>query len=156
MSAARTIKAVDAFENGNFDLSSRLPISAPDHFRLEGFEDAFDGCGVITVALPARGCCQAVFSQDFLIVMRTVLAAAISVVNTAFGWPAQGNGHVQGTVRQVLLQPVVDRPTYHPPRMQVQERAIERHWSQDNGERQIDQPSRVRMQLISPAHFWFG
>ena len=113
MSAARIVKAVDVFEKGNFGLSSRLPISAPDHFRLEGFEEAFDGCVVITVALPAQGCCQAVFSQDFLIVMRTVLAAAIRVLNTAFGWPAQGNGHVQGTDRQVLFHPVADRPTYH-------------------------------------------
>jgi hypothetical protein len=121
MSAARVVEAVDVFENGDFDLSSCLPVSAPDHFSLEGFEKALN-CGVvITIALAAHGCCQTMFSQDFLIVMGTVLAAAIRVMNTAFWWPAQRNGHVQGTDREIFLHPVADGPTYHPAGMQVED-----------------------------------
>ena len=61
------------------------------------------------------------FSQDFLIVVRIVLAASIRMMNAALGWPAQGYRHVQGTDRQVFLHPVADGPTDHPARMQVED-----------------------------------
>ena len=53
-------------------------------------------------------------SQDFLIVVRTVLAASIRMMNASLGRPTQGDGHVQRADRQVLLHPVADGPTYHP------------------------------------------
>ena len=53
--------------------------------------------------------------------VETALAATIRVVNAALGWPAQGDGHVQGTDRQVLLHPIADRPPDHPARMQVED-----------------------------------
>ena len=111
MPTAWIVEAVDVFENGNFDLSAGLPVSAPNHFCLERFEKALN-CGVvIAVTLSAHGCCQTMLSQDLLIVMGTVLAAAIRVMNAALRWPTQGNRHVQGTDRQVLLHPVADGPT---------------------------------------------
>ena len=57
----------------DFDLSSRLPVAAPDHFGLEGFEETFDGCVIVAVSFSAHGCFEAMFSQDFLTVMGTVL-----------------------------------------------------------------------------------
>ncbi len=69
MSTAWIVEAVDVFEDGDFDLSSCLPVSAPDHFGFEGFEKAFDSCVVIAISLSAHGCCQTVFSKDLLIVM---------------------------------------------------------------------------------------
>jgi|GEM_PF-4496553 len=42
------------------------------------------------------------------------------------------------------------------PQMQVEERAIVRHWSKDNGERQIQPPLTGPNVLMSPAHFWLG
>jgi hypothetical protein len=38
MPTARIVEAVDVFENGDFDLSAGLSVSAPDHFGFEGFE----------------------------------------------------------------------------------------------------------------------
>ena len=67
MSAAGVIEAVDVFEKGNFDLPAGLPVSAPNHFRLEGFEKALDGSIVIAVTFAAHRCRQAVFAQDFLV-----------------------------------------------------------------------------------------
>ena len=146
MSAARVVEAVDVFrcpamvclqtmreEEGNFDLPAGPPVSAPDHFRLEGFEKSLN-CGiVIAVTFAAHRCRQTMFSQDLLIVMGTVLAArcpatvclqtvrgAIRVMNVAFRRSAQRNGHVQGTDREVFLHPVADGPTYHPARMQIE------------------------------------
>ena len=121
MSAARVVESVDVFEEGNCDLPAGLPVSAPDHFRLEGFEKALDRCVVIAVPFAAHRRCQAVFAQDFLVVVRTVLAATIRVMDASLGWLAQGDGHVQGTDRQVLLHPVADRPPDHPAGMQVED-----------------------------------
>lgn len=50
MSAAWVVEAVDVFEDGNFDVSTGLPVPAPDQFGLEGFEETFDGCVIIAIA----------------------------------------------------------------------------------------------------------
>lgn len=61
MSAAGIIEAVDVFEEGDFDLPTRLPVLPPDQFGLQRFGKAFDGGIVVTVALaahplPGSGC----------------------------------------------------------------------------------------------------
>lgn len=60
-------------------------------------------------------------AQDFLVIVGTVLAAPVGVVNAALWGPAQGNSHVQGADRQVFLHPVADGPTDHPAGMKVQD-----------------------------------
>lgn len=60
-------------------------------------------------------------AQDLLIIMRTILAATVSVMDTAFWWRSECNGHVQSSDRQVTLHPVTDRPANHAPRMQVED-----------------------------------
>ena len=54
------------------------------------------------------------FSQGFLLVVGTVLAAAIRAVNAALGWPRQGDGHVEGADRQILFHPIADGPYCYP------------------------------------------
>ena len=61
------------------------------------------------------------FSEDLLIVMRTVLTAAIRVVNAALGWPAQGDGHIESADYHVFLHQVADGPANHPARMQIKD-----------------------------------
>ena len=56
----------------------------PDQFSLDGFEERFDGSVVVTIALPAHRYFEAVLAQDLLIIMRTILAAAIRVLDAAF------------------------------------------------------------------------
>ena len=51
---------------------------------------------------------------------RTILATSIRVMNASLGWPAQGNGHVQGADRQALLHAIADGPADHPARMQIE------------------------------------
>ena len=115
MSAARIVEAVDVFEEGDFDLSAGRPVAAPDHFGLEGFEKALDGGVIIAIAFAAHRCRQAMFAQDFLVVVRTVLAAPVAMMNASLWWSSQGDGHVQGADRQVLLHAVADGPSDHPP-----------------------------------------
>lgn len=72
MSAAEVIESVDVFEEGNFDLPAGLPVSAPNHFRLKGFEKALDS-SVVAISLSTHGRGQAVVPHNFLVVMGTVL-----------------------------------------------------------------------------------
>ena len=135
MPAARVVEAGDVIrcpamvclqtmrgEEGDFDPSAGLPVSVPDHFGLEGIEKALDGCprhwartngtpgAIIAVAFSTHGRRQAVFSQDFLVIVCAVLATAIRVVNAVLWGPAQGNRHVQGTDRQIIFHPIADGP----------------------------------------------
>lgn len=49
--------------------------------------------------------------QNLLIVMRTVLAAAVAVENATTGWRSQGNGHLQRPDRQTTFHAITDGPT---------------------------------------------
>ena len=60
------------------------------------------------------------FAQDLLVIMRTILAASVAVMDASLRWPAQGDRHVQGADRQVFLHTVADGPTDHPTGMEVQ------------------------------------
>ena len=42
-------------------------------------------------------------------------------MDAALRWPAQGNGHVQGSDRQVALHPTADGPADDAPRMQIKD-----------------------------------
>ena len=60
-------------------------------------------------------------AQDLLIVMRTVLTAAIAVEDAALWWGPEGNGHLQCPDRQVAFHTVADSPADHATGMQVQD-----------------------------------
>ena len=60
-------------------------------------------------------------TQDLLVVVRTVLAAAVAVEDAAARRGAQGDGHLQRPDRQIPLHAVADGPTDDAPRMQVQD-----------------------------------
>lgn len=85
MPTARVTKAVDVLEYGGFGLAAGLPPAAPDQVSLDGFEECVDRCMVVEVALAAHGYLKAVLAQDFLVVVRTVLAAAIAVEDATLG-----------------------------------------------------------------------
>ena len=73
MPAARVIKAVDVFEYCDLNSATGLPRMPPDQFRLDGFEESFHRCIVITITLATHGYFEAMLAQDFLVVMRTIL-----------------------------------------------------------------------------------
>ena len=58
-------------------------------------------------------------AQDFLVVVRAVLAAAIGMVNAALRWPPQRYRHVQCPDGQIAFHAIADCPADHPPRMQI-------------------------------------
>lgn len=69
MPAMRVIRAVDVLEDGGFGLSTGVPHAAPDHLCLDVFEEGFDTCIVIAIALAAHRRFEVMLAQDLLIVV---------------------------------------------------------------------------------------
>ena len=60
-------------------------------------------------------------AQDLLIIVRTILAATVRVMNTAFRRCPECNRHLQRPDRQVPFHAIAYSPTNDTPRMQVQD-----------------------------------
>ena len=60
-------------------------------------------------------------AQDLLIVVRTVLAAAIAVEDASLGRRSEGDGHIYCPDRQIALHAVGDGPADHAAGMQIQD-----------------------------------
>ena len=90
MAAAGVIKAVDVLEDGRLRLPTRFPRPAPDQLGLDGLEECLDGGVVIAIALAAHRYLEAVFAQDFLVVVGAVL-----------GSTGQRNGSFEGISRRL-------------------------------------------------------
>ena len=115
MAATWIVEAVDVFEDCHLSLPAGFPCIAPDQFRFDVFEERLNSRIVIAISLSTHGHFEAVLSQDFLIVVRTILRPAIRVMDAALWRRSEGYGHVQCPDRQVPLHPVAHRPTDHAP-----------------------------------------
>lgn len=60
-------------------------------------------------------------AQDLLVVMEKILAAAVRMVSTNSGLPAQSYGHFNRPDRKVALHSVVDDPNNDTSRMQIED-----------------------------------
>jgi len=121
MPTARIIEAVDVLEDGGFDLATCFPRPAPDQFGLDGFEEGLNRGVIVAIALAAHRHLEPMLAQELLIVVRTVMAAAIAVEDAAPRRGSQGDGHLQRPDRQIAFHAVADGPTDHAPGVQVQD-----------------------------------
>jgi len=121
MASSRIVEAVDVFEYRHLRLASCFPRMSPDQFCLDGFEEGFDGGVIIAITFSAHRYLEAMLALNLLIVVRTILRPAIRVVNAAFGWPSERNGHLQRSDCKIPFHTIVDRPADPPPRMQIQD-----------------------------------
>jgi hypothetical protein len=83
----------------------------PDQFGLDGFEERLDGCIIIADSLSTQRRFEPMLANDLLIVMRTILAASIRVMDAFFGRCPEGCGHVQSPGCQAPFHPITDSPT---------------------------------------------
>ena len=60
-------------------------------------------------------------AQDLLIVVRTILAATIRMMDAALWGRTECDGHLQRPDRQIAFHPIANRPADHTPRMQIQD-----------------------------------
>jgi hypothetical protein len=94
VTASRVIEPIDVFEDRHLSLSAGVPGVSPDQLCLDGFEERFNGGVVIAISLATHGCPEPMLAQDLLIIVRTILAATISMMNAALGWCPQSDGHL--------------------------------------------------------------
>jgi hypothetical protein len=93
VTAARIVKAVDIFrcpaivfletmrgEDRHLSLPACVPCVPPDQFGLDSFEERFNGSIIIAIPFTTHRRFEPVLTQDFLIIVRTVLAATVRVV----------------------------------------------------------------------------
>ena len=116
MSSAWVVKAVDVLEERDFRLASGLPLLTPDQFGFQGFEERLYSGIIIAVAFAAHRHLKALLTQDFLVIMITILAATIRMVNTSGRWLVQIDRHVEGSDCEVLLHTARHRPADDPVR----------------------------------------
>ena len=75
---------------------------------LDGFEERLDGGVIIAISFTTHRRFEVMLVQDFLVIVRAVLAATIGVMDAAFGWCLEGYGHLQCTDRKVAFHPIAD------------------------------------------------
>ena len=121
MPTARVIEAFDVLEDGRLSLSAGFPGAAPDQLGLDGFEEGLDGGVIVAIALAAHRHFEAMLAQDFLIVVRTVLTAAVAVEDAVPRWGSQSDGHLQRLDRQIGFHAAADGPADDAPRMQIED-----------------------------------
>ena len=86
MPTAWVAEAIDVFEDSRLGLATRFPGATPDQLGLDGLEEGLDGGIVVAVALAAHRRLQAMLAKDLLVVVRTILAAAVAVEDATTRW----------------------------------------------------------------------
>ena len=94
MASSWIVEAVDVFEDGDLSLPSVVPCVPPDQFSFDGFEEGLDGGVIVTIALAAHRYLEAMLTQDLLIIVRTILAATVGMMDAALGRCPEGDGHL--------------------------------------------------------------
>jgi len=92
-------KLIDILEDSGLGLAPCWSGLPPEQFGLHQFEEGLDGGIVKAIALAAHRWPQPVFLHAFLIVIGAILAAAISMKDTAFWRSAQVGGQMSTTLR---------------------------------------------------------
>ena len=115
MASARIVEPVYVLEDCYLRLAPRLPSMSPDEFSFYGFEERLDGGIIIAISFARHRYLEPVLAQDFLIVVRTILAATIGMMNAALGRLPEGYGHLQRTDRKITFHPIADCPADHTP-----------------------------------------
>jgi len=133
MPSSRIVEAVDVLEDGRLYVSARVPRPSPNQLSLDRLEERLDSGVVVAVAFAAHRYLESVLAQEFLIIVRTVLAVAIRVMNTAFWRLSQSDGHVQCPDCQITFHAVAYGPTEHSPGMQIKDHGkVEPYFSSPN------------------------
>ena len=119
MPASWVIEAVDVFEDCQLGGAAGGPGPLPQELGLDRFEEGLDRSVVVAIPGSTHRYPEAMLAQNLLIIVGTILATAIRMVDAALGWSPQRKGHVQRPDRQVAFHPVADSPADHSPGMQI-------------------------------------
>ncbi|KPN63561.1 hypothetical protein AKJ29_13065 [Aliiroseovarius crassostreae] len=84
MPSAWVVKTVDVLEQRQFVLPANVPGLRPGQLGPQCFEAGLKGSVVIAISLAAHRDLEAALFQRLLVLMRTILAAAVGVMDAAF------------------------------------------------------------------------
>ena len=121
MPTGRVIEAVDVLEDDGFGFATGCPRPAPVQFGLDGLEERLDNGVIIVLALAALRRPQAVVAENFLVVVRTILAATVAMNDAAPRRGPEREGHSQRTDRQIAFHAIPDGPAVYARGVQVQD-----------------------------------
>ena len=76
---------------------------------------------IVTITFARHRYLEPVLAQDLLVVVRTILRPTIRVMNAAFGWLPERDGHLQRPDREVTLHAVTHSPADDASGIQIQD-----------------------------------
>ena len=76
----------------------------PDQLGLDGFEERLDGGVIIAISFTTHRRFEVMLAQDFLVIVRAVLAATIGVMDAAFGWCSEGYGAFNRSSQHLIFR----------------------------------------------------
>ena len=82
------VEAIDIASNGLRSLVTGIKDGAPEELGLDRLEERLDHGIVVAISFSGHGGTGAVAAQFGLVVYKTILAAAVRMVNEPFGRPA--------------------------------------------------------------------
>ena len=121
MAVEQVIKSIDILEYCPLGLASCFPTIAPGQLGLDGFEERLHRRIIIAVCFATHRPPKSVLAWDLVMVVRTILAATVDVMEASFGRCPQCDRHLQRPDCQVAFHAIGDRPADHTPQMQVED-----------------------------------
>jgi len=93
----------------------------PDQLGFEGFKTGLNNLIIVAITLATHGYQKAIYFKPFLMIIRAMVTATISVMDAISDWLAQGNSHIERPDRQIALHVVANGPANHTTRIQIQD-----------------------------------
>ncbi len=106
------VELFQVFANSGSDLPPRGPRTAVDQFGLQGPEEAFHHGVVPAVAPPTHTASNLVLLRQLLVVLGSILATTVQVVQQARVWLTKTQVHVASSEHQVRAQ-VINQGSAH-------------------------------------------
>jgi hypothetical protein len=113
------VEAIDVAGNGIFGLATRLTDGSSDRFRFQRLEEGFDHGVVVAFPFPDIEITMPLLRSSAWQSNRTILAAAVGMMDQAWLWTTHDNGFLKGIERQLAMQPVTDIPADNTARVKV-------------------------------------
>ena len=108
MTAARVVEPIDILEYRPLGLAFGFPAVPSDQLCLDGFEERFCNGIIVAISFAAHRYFETMLAQDFLIIVRAILAATIHLMNgvtvqTYYRWRKEYGGMSRDQLKRLKL-----------------------------------------------------
>ena len=113
------VEALNVIEDGKLGLLARGKYVPMDALHLQGVEEAFHGCVIVTAGLSAHALRTTVLLESVPIDCAGVLRSTVGMMQEAVIWSTSFGGHVERIQDEIGGHGGCHRPTDHSPREDV-------------------------------------